>query len=140
MVVGGQRMTAIRKMGIGIVGCGSISGVYLKNMRCFRSTVVVACADLEIERARAKAEEFGVPKVLTVDELLADPEIEIILNLTVPSAHASVCQQALAGGKHVYLEKPLAVNRRDGIELVDTAAGRNLRIGAALDTFMGGGL
>ena len=133
-------MTATRKMGVGIIGCGSISGIYLKNLAQFRSTSVVALADLDVDRARAKSREFGISRALTVDDLLVDAAVEMVLNLTVPSAHAPVCRQALEAGKHVYVEKPLSVNRNEGMRLLNLAAERNLRIGAATDTFLGGGL
>lgn len=126
---------------VGIIGCGNISGIYLKNLSgTFRNTQVVACADLIPERARAKAEEFEIPKVYTVDELLRDPEIEIVVNLTQPRAHAEVCLQALAAGKHVYVEKPLAATREDGRIILEKAAKKGLLVGCAPDAFLGGGL
>src|SRR5207249_2020919 len=82
----------------------------------------------------------GVPKVLPVGEMFADPEVEIVVNLTIPHAHSAVCMRALECKKHVYVEKPLAVNYSDGRMLMEHAASWNLRVGAAPDTFMGGGL
>ncbi len=125
---------------IGVVGCGNISGIYLKNGNTFKSTEMAACADLDMERARARAAEYGIPHACSVEELLADPGIDIVLNLTIPRAHAQVSQAALKAGKHVYEEKPLAVRRSDGKELLETAAARSLRVGCAPDTFMGGGI
>ena len=85
---------------VGIVGCGNISGIYLKNLTgVFPNIQVAACADLLPERARAKAGEFGIPKACTVEELLANPEVEIVVNLTTPQAHAEICLRALDGGK-----------------------------------------
>jgi len=125
---------------IGIIGCGNISGIYFKAGKTFSNLEIAACADLDIERAKAKAEENDVPKACTPDELLADPNIEIVVNLTIPSAHHSVCKAALNAGKHVYVEKPLTVTRDEGQELVELAVSKGLRIGGAPDTFLGGGL
>src|ERR1051325_7617129 len=124
---------------VGIIGCGNISGIYFKNLKIFRETEVAACADLAIERARAKSEEYDVP-AMTVDELLAVPSIEIVVNLTVPKAHAEVALRALNAGKHTYAEKPLAVNREDGRRVIDTAREKGLRVGCAPDPFLGAGI
>ena len=123
-----------------MIGCGNISGIYLKNLNTFQSTEVVACADLNLDRAQAKAAEYDIPRACAVEQLLSDPAVEIVLNLTIPRAHASMCMQALEAGKHVYVEKPLAVNYMDGRRLMEFASGRDLTVGAAPDTFMGGGL
>ncbi len=130
------------KVAIGVIGCGNISGIYLKNLTgVFQNEVVVAaCADLLPERARAKAEEFRVAKACSVEELLADPEIEIVLNLTVPKAHAEISLRALESGKHVYTEKPLATTAADGRRILRMAEEKGLLVGCAPDTFLGGGL
>ena len=125
---------------VGLVGCGNISGIYLQNGAKFHNLEIVACADLDPARAQAKAAEYGVPRVLTVAELLADAEIEIVLNLTIPAAHGPVALAALEAGKSVYNEKPLAVTRADGQRLLALAAAQGLRVGAAPDTFLGAGL
>lgn len=127
---------------IGIIGCGNISGIYFTNgTKKFHKIVeVAACADLDLARAQAKAEEFGIPKAVTPEQLLADPEIEIVVNLTIPNAHYSVCKAALEAGKHVYVEKPLSITRDEGKELVELAQAKGLRLGAAPDTFLGGGI
>jgi predicted dehydrogenase len=125
---------------IGIVGCGNISAAYLKAARQFRAIEVAACADLDLERAKAKAAEFDVPRGCTTDELLADPEVDIVVNLTTPDAHADVSLAALAAGKHAYNEKPLAVLKGDGRRLLETARAHGLRLGGAPDTFLGAGL
>jgi predicted dehydrogenase len=125
---------------VGLVGCGYISDRYLRNAALFPEFEIVACADIALERAVERAAEYGVPAVRTVAELLADPAIEVILNLTTPDAHASVAQAALDAGKGVYNEKPLAIALADGKRLVETARARGLRLGAAPDTFLGGGL
>lgn len=124
---------------VGIIGCGNISGIYFKAGKTFRNIEITACADLSMERARIRGEEYGV-RAVTVDELLQDPEIEIVINLTIPRAHAEVCLAALEAGKHVHVEKPLAVDRADGRKILEVAAARNLRVGSAPDTFLGGGL
>jgi predicted dehydrogenase len=125
---------------IGIVGCGNISPIYLKAGKKFEILDIVACADLIPDRARARAEEFDVPKACTVDELLADPSIEIVVNLTTPNAHAEVALAALSAGKSVYNEKPLAIKREDGRQIVEMAEQKGLLVGGAPDTFLGGGI
>ena len=106
----------------------------------FDDIEVVACSDLVPERAEEQAEAFGVPKACTPEELLADEEVEIVLNFTVPVVHAEVSLAALEAGKHVYTEKPLAVGLEDGRRMLEVAGERNLLIGCAPDTFLGGGL
>ena len=131
----------MRKVKVGIIGCGNISGIYFKNLtQLFHNTEVVACADLIPERAEEKAKEFGVPKACSVDELLADPEIEIVVNLTIPAAHTEVNLAALNAGKHVHCEKPLAITREDGKKVLALAREKKLLVGCAPDTFLGGGL
>ncbi len=125
---------------VGVVGTGKISGIYLENGKRFESYDIVACADIDMAVARARAEEFGVPKACTVEELLADPEIELVLNLTIPAAHGTVALAAIEAGKSVYNEKPLAVEREDARRLLDLARARGLLVGCAPDTFLGGGL
>ncbi len=127
-------------MRVGLVGCGYISDRYLHNASLFPEFEIVACADMAPERAAQRAAEYGVPAVRTLPELLADPEIEVILNLTTPDAHASIAQAALDDGKGVYNEKPLAIALEDGQRLVETARARGVRRGAAPDTFLGGGM
>ena len=125
---------------IGIVGCGNISGIYFQNGKKFKVLEVAACADLVLDRAVAKAEVHNIPKACTVEELLADPEIQIVVNLTIPIAHYDVCLAALQAGKHVHVEKPLSLTREQGNHLVALASEKGLRVGCAPDTFMGGGI
>src|SRR5690348_11831104 len=125
---------------VGIVGCGNISGIYFQAGKTFDILDIVACADLDVARAQAKAKEHDLPKALLVEELLTDPEIEIVVNLTVPGAHYEVCRAALDAGKHVYTEKPLSITRKQGRELLDLAGAKRLRVGGAPDTFLGAGL
>lgn len=123
-----------------MIGCGTISGIYFQNLNSFEGTEVVACADLDIERAKAKAAEHGIPRGCSVEELLADESIELVVNLTIPAAHAEVTLQALESGKHVYGEKPLAVTRDDGKRILELASAKGLRVGSAPDTFLGAGI
>jgi predicted dehydrogenase len=123
---------------VGLIGCGNISDVYLRNARELDAIEVVACADLVRQRAQAKAAEHGVPRVCTADELVADPEIAIVLNLTTPDAHAQIALAALEAGKSIYNEKPLAIRLEDGRRIVETARSKSLRVGCAPDTFLGG--
>lgn len=130
---------ATAKTKIGIIGCGNISGIYFKMCKFFENLEVVACSDIDMEKARAKGAEWGVP-ARAVDEMLSDPTIEIIVNLTVPKAHAQVNLAALNAGKSAYCEKPFAVNRQEGAEVMKIAESRGLLVGGAPDTFMGGGI
>lgn len=130
----------MKKVKIGIVGCGNISGIYLEQSQTFDILETVACADLVPERAQAKAQKYHIPRALTVEDLLADPEIEIIVNLTIPKAHASVALAALEAGKSVYNEKPLAITREEGQKILALAKEKGLLVGAAPDTFLGAGI
>jgi len=121
---------------IGIIGCGNICDAYFLGAARSNLIRVKACADLRLEAARAKAAQHGV-SALPVQQLLADPEISIVVNLTVPMAHAEVSRQILNAGKHAYSEKPLAANFADGAGLMELSRARNLRVGCAPDTFLG---
>ena len=129
--------TAVR---VGVIGCGKISDIYLTNCSASQEVEVVACADLDEERAREKAALHGVPDAPSVGDLLADPGIEVVLNLTVPQAHATVSLAALREGKSVHTEKPLAIELADAHLSLKEAHDRGLRLGCAPDTFLGGGL
>ncbi|MFC5470635.1 Gfo/Idh/MocA family protein [Cohnella suwonensis] len=129
----------MEKIKVGIIGTGNISGIYFQNGKRFESMEVVACADLDVARAKAKAEEHGI-RGYSVEEMLADPDVQMIINLTIPQAHASVCMQALEAGKHVYVEKPLAVTREEGERVLELANRKGLLVGSAPDTFLGGGI
>jgi predicted dehydrogenase len=131
----------MKRYKVGIIGCGNICSFYLKNItERLHILEVVTCADLVVERAKEVADKFNVPKACTVDELLKDPEVEIVLNLTIPNVHAEVSVKALEAGKHVYVEKPLATTREDGQKVLETAKAKGLFVGCAPDTFMGAGL
>lgn len=127
------------KVKVGLIGTGMISKAYLKGLANFEIVDVAACADIDLERARAVAEEWHIPQVCTVEELLADPEIQLVLNLTIPQAHAPVSLAALEAGKHVYVEKPFAVTLEEGKRVLETAKARGLLTGCAPETFMGAG-
>ncbi len=127
------------KINAGIVGCGNISGAYFKGCGAFHILNVVACADLDMGRAEAKAEEFEV-RACSVEDLLADPEIQIVVNLTVPRAHAEVNLAAVQAGKNAHCEKPFAVYREDGAKVLRTAQEKGVLVGGAPDTFLGGGI
>ena len=133
----------------GIIGCGNISGIYLQNLcHMFKGVKLVACADIDPTRAQAKAEEKndkgelkhpGV-RALSVEELLADKEISIVVNLTIPVAHYEVAKKAILAGKSVYNEKPLTLSLEQGRELLRLAREKGVLIGGAPDTFLGAGI
>jgi predicted dehydrogenase len=124
-------------LGVGLLGCGDVSDVYFRNCARYAPVKIVACASLHPEKARAKASQYSIPRACTIDELIAAPEIDAILNLTSPQAHATLSRAALENGKHVYTEKPLALTLEDGAGLVEEAGRRGLRVGSAPETFLG---
>lgn len=128
------------KIKIGIIGCGNISSIYMENIPKFEHLSLIACADLDVKRAQAQAEKFQIPKAYTVKNLLADPEIDLVINLTIPKAHAEICIQVLESGKHVYVEKPLAVTNEEADEILKVAKNTGFLIGSAPDTFLGAGI
>lgn len=128
--------TTGRSLRIGIVGCGSISEAYLRNAPLFSGVEITACADINPEAAGRRAAEHGL-RQLDVDALIDDPDVDLVLNLTIPAAHFDISMQALTAGKHVFTEKPLAVTADLGRQLVGTAKANGLAIGSAPDTFLG---
>ncbi len=128
------------KVKIGVIGCGNISSAYLSISKTFQILDVVACADLIMERAKTQAEKYDVPCACTPEELLNNPDIEIVLNLTTPEAHAAIGLAALEAGKSVYNEKPLTISFKDAQRMLALAREKGLRIGGAPDTFLGAGL
>ena len=133
-------MTKTRKV-LGIIGCGNISDIYLKNLTGpFADHVRVgAVADLLPDKAKRAAAQYGIPDVCTPEEMLRRTDIDVVLNLTVPFAHYEVCQKALQAGKHVYVEKPLSVERDEGRRLLDLAEKKGVVVGCAPDTVLGAG-
>lgn len=121
-----------------ILGCGAISSHYFRGAAdIFPNRLrICACSDIAIDRAKASAEKYGVKKALTPEELLKDDEVELIVNLTVPKAHFDVTMSAIEAGKHVYTEKPFALNRSDAAKLIEAADKKGVRLGCAPDTFM----
>ena len=124
---------------VGVIGCGNISSIYFENAKKLESLEIVACADLVKANATAKAKEHDIPRVCTVKQLLADKNIDIVLNLTIPAAHAEIARDALNAGKHTYCEKPLALTREEGQEILALAEKQGLRVGCAPDTVLGAG-
>ncbi|MFB2549820.1 Gfo/Idh/MocA family protein [Ensifer soli] len=125
-----------RPIGIGVIGCGNISMTYLRNAALFSGVELKACADISADMAALRAKEYGI-RAETVDGLLADPEVDLVLNLTIPAVHYDVTMSALSAGKHVFTEKPLATTAAEGRRLVAEAASRGLLLGSAPDTFLG---
>jgi predicted dehydrogenase len=131
----------MKKLSVALLGCGNISDIYLRNIReLFPNLEVVALSNRTRGKAEAKAEEYGIPKVLEIDELLHDPAVELVLILTDPSSHYTLAKKALLNDKHVYLEKPLALSNAEARELLELADRQNRMLGVAPDTFLGGGL
>jgi predicted dehydrogenase len=128
------------KTAIGVMGCGNISSAYFHRCKTFPYLDLAACADLDSAKAAAAAESFAIPRVCSPDELLDDPEIDLILNLTTPQAHTEVALAALEAGKAVYNEKPLAVTREDAELILDISKRCGKRVGCAPDTVLGAGI
>ncbi len=122
---------------VGLIGCGNISAAYLRAAPMFREIAITCCADMNAEQAQRRAAEFNL-RATTVEALLADPAIEVVLNLTTPQAHVPVALAAIRAGKHVHTEKPLATSTAEGRTLLEAAAKAGLRVGSAPDTFLGG--
>jgi len=123
---------------IGLIGCGNIAETYFRSQDYFNNINFIACADKFPEAAKKCAEQYKI-KSLTVDEILNDSDVDVILNLTIPQAHYEISKLALESGKHVYSEKPMSIKYDEAKELVDLANKKNLYIGNAPDTFLGGG-
>ena len=129
----------MKKTGIGIVGCGMISGAYFKAAQRFRNITAVGCCDTIAGKAEEKAAEFNC-RAMSLEELINHPEVEIVLNLTPPREHCKVLTMALNAGKHAYTEKPFGVDADEVNAVCELAAAKGLRLGCAPDTFLGGGL
>ena len=123
-------------MKIGIIGCGNISSIYLNNLtKHFTNTEVYAICDLDEKKAKAQAEKFGIERIFTLEQMLSCPEIQLILNITTPQTHYSLCKESRLAGKHAYVEKPLSLTYAQGKELVELAEEKGLYFGCAPDTF-----
>jgi predicted dehydrogenase len=122
---------------VGLLGSGSAAHLYLRNARHGCSLRYVACADVDLARAVDLAEQYGLPRACTPQDLLADPAVDVVVNLTPAAVHGPTGLEVLRGGKHLYSEKPLAADVRSGRRLLELAARRGLRVGCAPDTFMG---
>jgi len=129
-------MTSSSRAKVGLIGCGNISRAYFDNCKLFPNLDLMACADIDLARAQEAAKKYGV-KAFTVDDLLASPEIEIAINLTIPQAHAEIDCRALESGKHVFSEKPFALTLAEGLQVQETARKAGLRVGCAPDTVLG---
>jgi predicted dehydrogenase len=127
-------------VGLAVVGCGTISDEYLRNLTSFPDLQVLICADLDLERAKVQAARYGVAGVGSTVQALAHPDVELVVNLTIPAAHAAVAREAVTAGKHVWNEKPLALDTAAGRGLLAAAAAAWVRVGCAPDTVLGAGL
>src|SRR5882724_12211924 len=113
----GVEERSMKDLGVGIVGCGVISTIYMQNLAAFRGVRLVACADILEQPARLQADKFGI-RALSIDALMRDPEVDVVVNLTTPKAHFEVSHAALTAGKHVFSEKPLCGTAEEGHRLV----------------------
>ena len=128
----------MEKPKIGIIGCGSISGNYLTSAKKAYSDIfeISAVSDIDINRAKKRAEEFEIRKVLTTEEMLKDDEIELVVNLTIPGAHHNITKSFLQAGKHVFSEKPFGINRTETADILETAKKYNKKVGCAPEIFL----
>ena len=123
-------------MRVGIIGCGNISETYFECQNLFNNFNVVACADINIEAAKKSAEKYNV-NAFSVDDILSNEDVDLIINLTIPAAHKEIIMKSLKAGKHCFSEKPLAMSFSEGLEISDLANSKNLYVGCAPDTFLG---
>lgn len=126
-----------KRLGVGIIGCGSISTSYMKLGPLFKGYEIRACADINQEAAKARADEFNL-RALSVEDILEADDIDLVVNLTIPAAHLEVSSRILTAGKHVYSEKPFVLSLAEGLQLGKLASNNGLRVGSAPDTYLGG--
>jgi predicted dehydrogenase len=134
------RAAAPEPFGVAVVGCGNISKQYLKHLTRFPDVQVLFCADIDADRAKAQAAAYGVPASGSPEQALEHPDVRLVVNLTIPAAHAEVASAAIAAGKHVWNEKPLAPDVAAGRALLDQARAAGVRVGCAPDTVLGAGI
>lgn len=127
-------------VGVGLIGAGNISDQYLRSLTAFPDVRMLAIGDLLEDRARDQAAKYGVPRAGGVDAVLGDPDIEIVVNLTIPAVHVEVSEAILAAGKHVWTEKPIGVDRASSLGMLEKADAAGLRVGVAPDTVLGPGV
>ncbi|KRE69148.1 Gfo/Idh/MocA family protein [Arthrobacter sp. Soil762] len=127
-------------VGVAVIGAGNISKQYLDNLTAFPDLKVLVIADLFEEAAEARAKEYGIPEFGSPELALNHPDVEIIVNLTIPAAHVEVATAAVNAGKHVWTEKPFSLDRESGLGLLKAADAAGIRLGTAPDTFLGAGL
>jgi predicted dehydrogenase len=132
--------TSTGPVGVGVIGAGNISDTYLQNLSSFPDVRVHAVSDIDVDRARAQADRYAVPFAGGPDVVLDDPDIDIVVNLTIPATHVAVSESAIAAGKHVWSEKPIGVDRESSRRLLERADAAGLRVGIAPDTVLGPGL
>ena len=136
----GKPLDTDQPVNVGIIGCGAIIAQYLANFRRLEDVNLVAVADLDPARAQAVADSYDGVRALTVDALLAADDVELVLNLTIPAAHAEVALRAIAAGKSVYGEKPLAATTAEARQVLDAARTAGVVVGCAPDTVLGTGI
>ncbi|MEW1960931.1 Gfo/Idh/MocA family oxidoreductase [Microbacterium sp. NPDC077644] len=124
---------------VALIGAGVISDTYLQNLTSFPDVHVVAVGDLLVDRARSQAEKYGVPAWGTADDILANPDVQVVVNLTIPRAHVEISSRAVRAGKHVWTEKPLGLDRESTRQLLRDAEAAGVRVGSAPDTILGPG-
>ncbi|MDJ0334941.1 Gfo/Idh/MocA family oxidoreductase [Salinibacterium sp. G-O1] len=127
-------------VGVGLIGAGNISDTYLENLNSFPDISVLIVGDLDRSRSAAQAAKHGVPASGSADDVLAHPDVELVINLTIPAVHAAVSSAAISAGKHVWSEKPIAIDRASAAALLDQADAAGLRVGVAPDTVLGPGV
>ena len=130
----------MKALNVGIIGCGNILEAYMKGSQIFNQFKIKGCADLYPQKAQEAGDKYGIKAYNTVEDLLNDKDIELVINLTVPKAHGEVDKAILNSGKHVFSEKPLGVDLKEAGEVLELAEKKGLLVGCAPDTFMGGGL
>ena len=127
-------------MKVGVIGCGNIADIYFHNAKIFFNNFeIIACADLNPKASKKYSEKYGITN-LSVEELLSNEDIQLVINLTIPNAHFEVSKSILNSGKHSYSEKPISIEFDEGKELLNLAKSKNLYVGSAPDTFLGAGI